>query len=354
MKKLFIITAMQIILLCICEGCSKEQSTQSKQQGTSWSAPSTVPLDPFAQNKKLGRGVNFGNCLEAPAEGDWGFFVEKRFFKLIKDAGFQSVRIPIRWSTHAAATAPYTIDKTFFTRIDEVVGQALDQGLRVVINIHHYDELFTSPAAHKDRLLALWQQISTRYKGYPDDLFFEVLNEPNGNMTAEIWNAYLVPAIQAIRTSNPYRILIVGPPDWNSYASLDKLQLPENERGLIVTFHYYNPFMFTHQGADWVSGSSAWLGTTWTASVSEINALKKELDAASAWAKAHNRPLYMGEFGSYSKADITSRALWTMNVARQAENRDMSWAYWEFCAGFGVYNKDTNAWNVALQKAMLP
>jgi endoglucanase len=354
MKKFHLFAGLQVLLFIALAGCSKEQSSQAKEQTSTWSAPSTVPLDPFVQNKKLGRGVNLGNMLEAPAEGDWGFYVEKRFFKLIKDAGFQSVRIPIRWSTHAGAASPFTIDKTYFARIDEVIGQALDQGLAVVINIHHYDELYTDPAAHKGRLLALWQQISTRYKGYPDDLFFEILNEPNGNMTAAIWNAYLVEAIQTIRASNPYRILIIGPPDWNNYASLDKLQLPDSERGIIVTFHYYNPFNFTHQGADWVAGSTSWLGTTWTASVSEINALKKELDAASAWGKAHNRPMYMGEFGSYSKADATSRALWTMNVARQAENRDMSWAYWEFCAGFGVYNKDKNEWNVALQKALLP
>ncbi len=342
-------------LLCALQcGCAKKTTTEPDVKGNQWAAPSTKPLDPFVQNRKLGRGVNLGNALEAPNEGDWGLMIEPRFFYTIKNAGFQSVRIPVRWSTHAGNAAPYAIHPAFFSRIDEVVAQALNQGLTVVLNIHHYEELIATPAGHKERFLALWRQISSHYKDYPDELFLEILNEPNGALTAEIWNSYLLEAIAVIRETNPYRMLVLGGVDWNSFSSLSKLALPENDRSLIATFHYYLPFQFTHQGAEWVNGSSAWLGTRWTGTQSEFLALKKDLDAAGNWAKANNRPLFMGEFGSYNKADLTSRGLWTATVARQAENRDISWAYWEFCMGFGVYNKDTNEWNATLKKALVP
>ena len=78
------------------------------------------------------------------------------------------------------------------------------------------------------------------------------------------------------------------------------------------------------------------------------------MDQAAAWAEANNRPIYLGEFGAYSKADMDSRASWTAFVARQAEERGMSWAYWEFCAGFGVYDQSKSEWNTAILDALIP
>ena len=82
-------------------------------------------LDPFDINRELGRGVNLGNALEGPTEGAWGVVLEEEFFDLIADQGFDSVRIPIRWSAHAEVAAPYTIDPKFFERIDWAVENAL-------------------------------------------------------------------------------------------------------------------------------------------------------------------------------------------------------------------------------------
>ncbi len=64
-------------------------------------------------NERLGRGINLGNALEAPAIGGWGVVLEEEYFRLIKEKGFSSVRIPIRWSAHAQANPPYTIDEDF-------------------------------------------------------------------------------------------------------------------------------------------------------------------------------------------------------------------------------------------------
>jgi endoglucanase len=85
----------------------------------------------------------------------------------------------------------------------------------------------------------------------------------------------------------------------------------------------------------------------------EKSGVLRSLDAAASWGEEHNRPLYLGEFGAYGKADIDSRARWTSFVAREAKKRDMSWAYWEFGAGFGVYVRARREGNGLLLDALL-
>jgi Endoglucanase len=101
-----------------------------------------APVDAFVQAQQLGRGVNFGNMLEAPKEGEWGLVVREEYFPLVRQAGFDTVRVPIRWSAHALRQPPYTIAPEFFQRIDWVIENALQNDLNVVINMHHYEELF--------------------------------------------------------------------------------------------------------------------------------------------------------------------------------------------------------------------
>lgn len=322
--------------------------TPSARQTTP--APAT---DVFAANARLGRGVNLGNALEAPREGEWGVTLEENDFRLIAEAGFDSIRLPTRWSAHAAIEAPYTIDPAFFERIDWAIDQALSRRLNVVLNIHHYDELFKDPQGQEARFLAMWQQIAARYAGYPDTLYFEIANEPH-DISASTWNALQAKAIRTIRDTNPARWLIVTPIDWSSHRRLPDLELPAEDQRLIVTFHYYLPFEFTHQGAEWVAGTDKWLGRKWTANTSERQSVLFDLDRAAKWGKDNGRPIYLGEFGAYSKADLDSRALWTAFVARQAEQRGMSWTYWEFRAGFGVYNYADQQWNEPLLNALLP
>ena len=310
--------------------------------------------DAFHYNALLGRGVNLGNALDAPSEGEWGITIQENWFKLIKQAGFDSVRIPIRWSAHADKQPPYTIDTTFAQRVDRVIDQALAQDLAVVINIHHYEEIHQDPAAHKDRFLSLWSQIAERYSKQPDRVFFELLNEPNEDLTSDVWNQYLVEAIDVVRQSSPERMLIVGPGKWNNVNELKHLKLPQDDRRLIATFHYYLPFEFTHQGAEWSEGTQQWLGRAWPRTPREKQDLIDDFDSAAKWAKAENRPLYVGEFGAYSKADRRSRTRWTAFVREQAESRGMSWAYWEFAAGFGVYDPDAEQWRQPLLEALIP
>jgi endoglucanase len=307
----------------------------------------------YAAKESLGRGINLGDALEAPRDGQWGVVIVKPYFELIKKAGFNSVRIPINWEAHARKNAPYTIDWQFFDRVDQVVGWALKQELVVILDFHNYPDLMANPQAHQKRYLALWRQIAGYYKNSPSTVLFELLNEPNDKMDTAQWNKISSQALTIVRQTNPNRNVIIGGAGSNAYDQLQNLALPSKDRHIIVTFHYYNPFEFTHQGADWVD-MDKFIGQTWEASDAEKETITDQFLQVAAWSLLQNRPVLLGEFGAYSKADMASRARWTSFVAREAENRGFAWAYWEFCSKFGAYDRTAKTWRKPLLKALIP
>lgn len=309
--------------------------------------------DVHAVNKKLGRGINLGNALEAPKEGAWGVTLQASYFRIIKEAGFDTVRLPVKWSAHADAEPPYTIEPRFAERVDWAIDQALANHLQIIVNVHHYEGADTEPDRHLARLAKLWEQIAARYKDRPAGVILELYNEPHDKLTNAKWNTALVELLRTVRKTNPTRPVIVGPVQWNGIRALDGLELPRDDRNLIVTVHLYEPFEFTHQGASWVKGSDRWKGRLWTGTEAEQTAVRKLLEQAADWGKKHDRPIFLGEFGAYEGADIASRARWTRFVAREAEKLGFSWAYWEFCAGFGVFDPKTEQWRAALKGALL-
>ncbi|MEV7099749.1 glycoside hydrolase family 5 protein [Amycolatopsis sp. NPDC051045] len=301
-------------------------------------------------NAWLGRGINFGNALDALGDGPELALDERHFDELAK-AGFDTVRLPVRWSAHAEALPPYSIDPAFFQRVDAGVGAALGRGLQVVVNVHHYHELCTAPDEHLPRFLALWRQIASRYADHSGRLCFELLNEPRGHLTADRWNAVLAEALAVVRDTNPERTVIIGPAEMNSPDALPALAVPDDDH-LIATMHYYAPFEFTHQGAGWVPGAERWLGRTWGDTADE-NAVRDDLAKVAAWGRKQRLPLFIGEFGAFSEADMSSRARWTAFVRAEAERLGMSWAYWEFGTDFGAFDLELAAWREPLRQALL-
>ncbi|HCE57559.1 MAG TPA: glycoside hydrolase [Prolixibacteraceae bacterium] len=306
----------------------------------------------FDVNQRLGRGINYGNMFEDNSAvvnvSSW----KPQYASMIAKQGFSHIRVPIRWDTRTTNTEPYTISTAFLSKIKQVVDSALNNNLHVIINMHHHDSLFVNPDKYKARFLSQWTQISEYFKNYSDTLLFEIMNEPHDKLTAEKWNVFLVDALAEIRKTNPNRIVLIGTPDWGGLGGLPYLQLPADEN-IILTVHYYNPFQFTHQGASWVSGSTPWLGTTWNDSETEREVVANEFAPLVQFGKANNVPVHIGEFGAYSKADETSRKKWTTFIARYLESVGFSWAYWEFSAGFGIYNPSKSTWNQFLVDALL-
>ncbi|HMG93361.1 MAG TPA: cellulase family glycosylhydrolase [Chryseolinea sp.] len=294
-------------------------------------------------NERLGRGINMGNCFEAPSEEEWGNPWKPEYFKIISELGFDHVRLPVRWEPDARSisTPPFTINPAFLNRIQQVVDTALKYDLHIIVNMHHHEALYEDPAAQKERFLSQWNQIATHFKDHSDNLLFEVLNEPHGNVTPAIWNEYFADALAEIRKTNPTRVVLMGVAEYGGLGAISQLELPDDEY-IILSPHYYNPFNFTHQGAEWVGpDADAWLGTTWKDTEADRQTVESEFNFALSFSEENHIPIHVGEFGAYSKADIESRERWTTFLARWFESKNMSWAYWEFSAGFGIYNSAT-------------
>jgi endoglucanase len=309
--------------------------------------PKATP-DAFEQNKRLGRGVNVIGY-----DPMWRNRSAARFkaehFKKIKEAGFDSVRINLHPFRDAKADKEHRIDKAWFDTLDWAVEQALASRLVVILDFHEFTQMGEDPAGNRERFLAMWRQIAEHYQGAPSDVLFEVLNEPNKKLTPELWNGLLKEALAILRKSNPDRTVIVGPAFWNSVDYLDKLDLPD-DRNLIVTVHFYKPMEFTHQGASWAGQPKT--GVKW-GTEAERRAVERDFDKVQAWAQKHNRPIYLGEFGAYDKGEMESRARYTSFVARQAEKRGWSWAYWQFDGDFIVYDIRNDRWVEPIRDALV-
>lgn len=325
-------------------------------------AASSVWADAKAFVKAQGRGVNLGNLLEAPTEGGWGVVLKKEDLALIASKGFANVRLPIRWDGSGVGSArfdrvarsePYTVDPRFFARVDSALLWARQNRLMVVLNDHHHDSLFHNFEHERPRFIAMWKQIAERYKDLPtDSVAFEILNEPNTQVTVEAWNSLLDTTLKVIRQSNPTRPVVLGTANWGGLSGLSGLKLPSGDPNLILTIHYYEPFAFTHQGADWVTPVPP-TGVAWEGTYYEKLAVRQAMDAIAEYAKARDIPVFIGEFGAYSTADAVSRARWTRYCARLFESYGFSWAYWEYKAGFGVYDEGSKTWDESLMGALL-
>jgi endoglucanase len=173
--------------------------------------------------KRLGPGINFGNIFDAPTDGAWGLrhADAQPLIPIAWQMGFRSVRLPVRWSNHTEATAPYRIDAAFMKKVQNAVDALLKQGFTVVMNMHHYSQLdgdkiqvgeFAVPDdVVEKRFLVIWQQVAEQFKSYPDELLFEVYNEPHGRLGIAAWNDLMALAVGQIRPSNPNRLLVIGP-----------------------------------------------------------------------------------------------------------------------------------------------
>lgn len=326
--------------------------------------PDTTPAPPLVP--ALRRGINLGNALDAPSEGDWGVELTVSHFAYAAQAGLDHIRLPVRFSSRAELHPPYTVDPRIFARVEWAVQQARRHGLAIIIDFHHYEELMTDPDAHADRFVEIWRQVAEHFASAGPEVFFELLNEPTLALDPDRLNRVHARAVAAIRASNPTRTLILDSYFWAAAEQLDKLEFPAGERGtrddnLIASFHMYQPILFTHQGAEWMEPwyqtvgvvfpgppskplrpVRAAQGEAWVAewferynrepterNPSGWSTIEREFAYVDAFLRASGRPVYMGEFAVLEHADPRSRENWLRAVRVAAEARGIGWAYWD-------------------------
>jgi endoglucanase len=312
-------------------------------------------MDIYDANELLAKTINVASTFDAPKEGAWGNVLTKEEIKSIKSAGFTAVRLPIQWVTRMDSVAPYAIDKSFLKRIDEVVKQALKNKLAIILENCIDEQLMTDPAKYKARFMSLWEQLSAHYASRPQQVMFEIMAEPHGKLS-DVWADYFTGALALIRRDNVTRPVIIGPTFFNNPHFFHFLNLPENDRYIIGTFHLYEPIKFTMQGEQWLPFGKPmeWLGTQWTASPAEQKAITDNMDIAFKWATTNKRPVFMGEFGASDHADIDSKAKFLAFYRQQAEQRHFSWGVFSYVGGFSICDKSTGQWRPALLNALIP
>jgi endoglucanase len=315
-------------------------------------AAASAAMDPADQIRTMTRGVNIIGY-----DPLWRDFSKARFqerhFQRIHEAGFQSVRIVLQAMSHM--DAGNRLDPAWFKTLDWAVQSATDRHLTAILDEHDYNVCGQNAVGCKPRLMAFWEQVAEHYQDAPDSVLFEILNEPNSQVTAELWNGWIREALAIVRKTNPERNVIVGPASWNNIHFLDRLDLPEDDRHLIVTVHYYLPMSFTHQGARWSKATADLHGIPWGTD-EEKQKVETDFAGVQEWAKAHRRPILLGEFGAYDRggADMDSRVRYTSHVARTAESLGWAWTYWQFDSDFIVYDMARDDWVEPILRALIP
>jgi endoglucanase len=317
------------------------------------------------------RGVNLGDYLEAsPQNFGKGVVVSAGEIAQMKREGFDHVRVPIGWHHYAGPAPDFTLSPEIFGRVDFIVTNALNDGLAVIINIHHFNELDNDPVGGTEEFLTLWKQIAAHYQNFSEKLAFELDNEPHENATTALMNPIYARAIAEIRQTNPHRTIFAEPGGWGGIGELKNLVLPPDDH-VIVSVHCYEPFHFTHQGAGWTTADVQQTGIIfpgppaqplvpdpkldlkpWVLEwIEKYNTLPTSQNPSSplaftdklkyirAWSDFYGRPVHLGEFGAYIKADPQSRANFYSAFRRAAEQEQLGWAIWDWSANFCYWDK---------------
>lgn len=288
---------------------------------------------PTQMIQKMGRGINLGNVLSAPVEGNWSGAATQQYFIDVANAGFTNVRIPVdffgyrtegdtsTYNNHESTTFEgsrndFIVNSTYLNRVEEVVSWGLEQGLVIILDFHGanlkeefiytFDQEkseYTHPtsakrAADLAKFYSIWEQIANRFKDYSDDLIFEVINEPYFHISAAEMNDLNSEVISIIRssgTNNVTRKVIVTGGTKTSFEAITTIdpQIINSDNYLIATFHYYRPFSFT-KSSNFNFDDNSW------GSQSDKNNIDSEFDIVQNWANGFNPPaaVYLGEFGA--------------------------------------------------------
>jgi len=294
--------------------------------------------------------INIGNTLEAPRDASWGNAPDKRYFTAIGKTNIDTVRIPVRWSAYAPDEAPYTIEQDWFDTVDEMIGWAMEEDLKVILNIHHFDELYENPAEYSDKFTALWEQVADHYKDYPDTLYFEILNEPRDALSGEVMQEVLLNGLAAIRKTNPERIVIIGGDQWNSIRGLPSIPKTPGDENIVHTFHYYDPHAFTHQMAPW-AGMPEDREVDW-GSDEERQQVMDDAAIAKAHGEATGYPVFLGEYGVYDRVPLEKRVPFTAMVRETMEDAGIATCPWAFANTFPVWDRDKEEWLPGMKDAL--
>jgi endoglucanase len=320
------------------------------------------------QEPPFQRGVNLTNWLQAGSARQIQFTkYTKQDFINIKSLGCDVIRLPINLHYMTDGEPNYTVDPLFFHFLDQIVDWCEDLEIHLILDNHTFDVDSSTDPNVNQVLVPVWSQMAAHYKDRSEYLYYEILNEPHGIDDAR-WGWIQQQVIDAIRAVDQVHTIVVTGAGWGSYNNLKYLPVYTDDN-LVYSFHFYDPFMFTHQGAGWTNPSMEPLAGvpfpydagpmpacppelkgTWVESSLKsyttdgtVARVKKLIDTAVTFRNERQVPIFCGEFGVYRRnSDPAQRAYWYEVVRQYFQEKLIPWTIWDYQGGFGLFQAGTN------------
>ncbi|GJQ61377.1 MAG: hypothetical protein SCALA702_04300 [Melioribacteraceae bacterium] len=316
-----------VVLLSVLIACTEDSVSTPVEDETGFQTPEQIV-------PKITRGINIGNTLEAPFEGEWyPQPLREYYFDDIKTAGFTCVRIPVRWDKHTSESAPYDIDEEWMSRVEQVVDWGLARGLYLIVNAHHegwLKENYNEPGV-KERFHAIWRQISENFKDKSGKLMFEMINEPEGLTVGEV-DEVNRDVLAIIREANPQRIVIFGGNSWSNAEQLFTAAVPDDDY-LMAYYHSYDPWDFAGVG-----------NGTW-GNFDQREAVRIKFSQVKQWADTYNIPVMISEFGAVTRCDYNSRMLHYYAYVDYSLQCNIPFMVWDDGGDFSIYDRENRTWS---------
>ncbi|MDR0321786.1 MAG: cellulase family glycosylhydrolase [Treponema sp.] len=322
--------------------------------------------DPVDSPLPFSRGVNFSAWFDASSPRTIPFtrYSEQDFID-VKSIGVDVIRLPIYMHNMTRGDPYYTLDPLFLGFLDQVVDWAEKHRIYIILDNHSFDPVAPTEPDIDKIIIPVWTQMAQRYKNRSSYVLYEILNEPH-DIDAKLWGSIQGRVIEAIRAAGDRHSIIVGGVWYNSIDELFNLpSYPYNN--IIYTFHFYDPYLFTHQGETWgappnlrtlkgmpfpynakrMPAVPADLRGTWIESSirdsyrndATVEALARQLDKAVQFSQERGGvPLFCGEFGVFIPNSLhEDRLRWYEAVTKLLAERGIARTSWDYFGGFGVF-----------------
>ncbi len=298
------------------------------------------------------------------------FFTEHDI-KTIAEMGFDHIRLPIDEEQLWDESGQRHDDA--FALLESCIKWSIAAKLRVIVDLHilrshHFNEavkpLWTDPS-EQEKFFDLWRDLSKTLKQFPNHMVaYELMNEAVADEHEE-WNTLLASAFKAIRAFEPERTIVIGSNRWQSASTFDALKVPPNDPNILLSFHFYEPFLLSHYSASWTGikdykGPVHYPGVILTNSefggllVEQKSIVEKWVDREfnkaallEMWQQPINKakqlglPLYCGEFGIVEEAPEKDRLQWYEDMIALFSETGIGYANWNFRSdNFGLVDGD--------------
>jgi endoglucanase len=321
-----------------------------------------------ASQAPFSRGVNITGWFQVNSPGQIQFtkFTRQDIVN-IKGLGCDVIRLPVNLHSMTSGTPSFTLDPLYVSFLDSVINWCEDLKMYLIIDNHSFDPSIDTSPDVGNILIKVWSQTAAHLKDRSEYILFEILNEPHG-ITTSAWGTIQNQVIGAIRQKDIKHTIVVGGSGYNSYSELANLPIYP-DTNLLYTFHFYDPFMFTHQGASWTDPSmvplagvpfpynassmpacpsslkGTWIESSLNSYHSEgtVSHVKQLIDIAINFRNNRNVKIFCGEFGVYiPNSPAADRSYWYESVRQYFEDNNIPWTSWDYKGSFGLFNKGSN------------